>query len=139
MVLWAVRAWCSVTEVKCFRKEKHDQIPLASINRRPGLPIILFDIVVYAFTLSWDNLSWNSCINNFLKSRSQFEKQNNVCSTSGVDLQDWKVWKHCESVFQRIGLSYLPRKNIQDSLWLLLKRPSWLLYCVWMSMAGSLL
>ena len=35
-----------------------------SINAKLFLPIIPFDIVAYAFTLLWDNLSRNSCIQN---------------------------------------------------------------------------
>ena len=33
-----------------------------SRHLKPPVPIIPFDIVAYAFTLLWDNLSQNSCI-----------------------------------------------------------------------------
>ena len=37
-------------------------LQLQSRHWKPGLPIITFDIVAYAYTLLWDNLSKNSCI-----------------------------------------------------------------------------
>ena len=45
----------------CFLLSCRNTLQLQSGHSKPPVPIIPFDIVAYAYTLLWDNLSQNSC------------------------------------------------------------------------------